>query len=249
MTPVELERWGRDYRRKLDHKITLDRIRREGAEWIRDHRAKWADLRRREEALSFKLLHDRVQRASREAAVGRKPFPLDLAQRWNAIHAEATGTTPANEVALLPLWRRHADDIARELRAEVSWVRTNGVNAYAVPTARRIECAPITSAFGYAGFLHEAGHCAHPCAPAHRRVTSDKELKKTVCPACELIAWRWAIAHARPTWTAPMHRCLALSLPSYRRYGTQAEQHEIDELTSGIGFRRAQLARLKGRTV
>ena len=247
MTKQELARWGADYKRKLDHKNTIEKIRRDGDAKIREIRKGFADLRRREEALSFKVLKDRVRWASEDAKAGRKAFPLQLATKWHLIHCEEAGVTPPDEVDLVPVWRQHAEETTRELGIAVEWVDIPGnVNAYAWPTLKRQECGPIRSSFGYASFRHEAGHNANPCKPTHRRVTTDE--KKTVCVRCELEAWRWAIAGARPRWTRGMHDCLAVSLPSYRQYATPEEVREIDGMASDLGFRYIQLEQL-GRTV
>jgi hypothetical protein len=175
---------------------------------------------------------------------GRKPFPVALAARWNRIHGEVTATTPSDEVALVPRWRAHVDAEARRLGVTIAWTAT-AMNAYAVASRKEIEISPIVSAFSYATARHELGHVARPCQPSHRRVTSDAALKKTVCVRCELAAWCWAQEDAQPGWTARMQECLAQSLPTYAEYATKAERQEIEELVSGIGFRRAQLARIR----
>ena len=244
MTPAQLERWARDYRRKLDHRIKLDQIRRDGSANVQQIREGWSGLRRKEEALSLRLLEDRVRWASADARQGRKGFPIELAQRWHDTRLELTNTTPPDEVALLPLWQRDIEQCARVLGVSIEWTATP-MNAYSFGRGKRIEISKIVTATSYAKARHELGHQARPCQPTHRPVTTDAKLKRSVCVACELGAWQWAIDGACPQWTRRMHDCFSRSLRSYHRYGTPSEQRAIDDMASGLGFRHAQLAQAR----
>jgi hypothetical protein len=241
MTAPELQRWGREYDRNLRHKIALQRIRDDG----RNFTATMAALRRREEQLSLRLLRDRVKWAHEDAARGRKAFPLDLAERWQAQQSEIAGVTRPDEVPFVAAWNKWAVDSARDLGVEILWTATPGVNAYAWQKLMRIEVAPIRSAASCATAGHEFGHCACPCQPSHIRVETDKELKRTCCPECEINAWRWAIEHIRPTWTRRMHDCLARSLATYRRYAADGSTiaRQMDEVISPMAYFNARQRR------
>ena len=224
--------------REINHQVRLETIRRDGAEAVAHIKAQQASTRRGEERLSMSLLDLQLENAR-----ARGEVPFDLLEKWHLMHVEATSTTPPDERAHLPLWQHEIARLARELQIEVSMAATPGANVYAWAGLKQIEIAPITSAFGYTSALHELGHCARPCDATHRRAAMAGG--KTCCVQCEMEAWRWSIAQAKPTWTKGMHRHLAPALSSYRRYGTVAEQSAIDDLVSDRGLFRAQLARLE----
>ena len=240
MTPAELQRWSVEYRRRLDHRIRMDNLRQDVAQLQEARTA----LRRKEEALGLLVLKGRVRRASAAAEWGGKGISVELAQAWSDTQIELAGTTPADEVALVPIWQRDVEQCARVLGVSIEWTATP-MNAYSFGLAKRIETSPIVSGTSYASARHELGHQARPCQPAHSRITTDVKLKRSVCVRCELSAWAWAVDGARPQWTRRMHNCLSRALRTYHRYGTASEQRAIDEMTSGIGFRSAQLAHRK----
>ena len=237
MTPQELNayKWKLELDSKIAHKKQLERIA--------DFKRSVAKLQRLQEDTSYWWLKHDVESARRNG----KTMSVALAQKWTLTQAEVHGVVFDAEAKWVPVWKQHADDLARQLGITVEWVPIVGnINAYASQRTKRIECSPVRSAYSYATFLHEAGHCVHQCEATHTRVAvEEKALNKTVCVRCELNAWGWAYAAAKPRWTDHMHACLTGALPSYRRYGTASEQREIDWLASGLGFKQIQLERAR----
>ena len=68
--------------------------------------------------------------------------------------------------------------------------------------------------------------------------------RDTLCVACEIDAWRFAIAAAQPTWTRAMHQRLAQSLETYVPYATPAEKIAIRDLEGKLGFCQSRQDRL-----
>jgi len=234
MTPAELDRWAANYSRNLDHRLKREKMKRETDDWIRNFRKTTADMRRKEEYFSKWW-------AERRFKTCRGPIPVDVARLVHQIRVEQDGIVLSADQPFIARWRTHVEAEARQLGVTIEWEpRCAGLNAYAWPTLKRAEFAPITSAGLYATALHEIGHVARPCEKTHTRVKTETG---TLCVQGEIDAWRWAIDRAQPTWTRPMHDRLAQALPSYRQYGTPSEQREIDELASGIGFHQIQLRR------
>lgn len=103
--------------------------------------------------------------------------------------------------------------------------------------ARVIVCPPLVSAFACATGLHELGHTQtqHLCRPPqHAPVTT--ATGSLICVPCEILSWRWAIAHVyRGEWTAEHQANLRQGLNSYRRWATPGEQRDIDALTLNTG--------------
>jgi hypothetical protein len=241
MTPAELDRWSRDYARKLDHRIALDKIKRDSDAWLANYRDKQAQLRRGEESLSKRVIEDRLRTARLKAQREGRGVPIDVARRAHDLRLEQSGVVLAADRPFIELWRRDVAAEARRLGVEIIWEpKCAGINAYAWPALKRVEGAPITSAGLYITMKHELGHNACPCEKSHTRSKTDDG---SCCVRCEIRAWQWSIDRAVPQFTAAMHARLARSLPTYRKYGTPNEQREIDDLVSGIGFRQAQLRR------
>jgi hypothetical protein len=246
MTPTD--KWAADYRRKLDHKIELWKIR-EAAE--ARQRAD-AALRRREEQVSVQcyqaISKSEGSLARMHAASGGKygrPRSVKAAAR------ELRRIREDDPNLIDPEARRYAAHVAKlaaQLGVTVVYVDSEGAwtNTHAWTKLKRIEIPVVRTAWRYASGLHELGHCANPCQPSHRRVATG-ERGKTVCVRCETSAWRWAQREAL-AWIADIHANMDAALASYATYGTAAEQREIAEMTSGLAFRQMQLHKLKGRT-
>ena len=219
-------------------------IRKESEQKIAAFRASYAELRRREEQGTLSWLNLRMKWAREDSRRGKGPVPLDLAQRWHDTQLEQSGTIYSQDAPLIPIWSAHADRLLREFQIECTWVpQAGGINAYAFASARRLEVPPITGAGSYGVFLHEVGHVCNPCEPQHRRVAA-KDGCGTVCIACELRAWSFAIEAAEPTWTLEMHRRLARSIGTYEVYATSEKKTAICDIASKLGFYRARQDRI-----
>lgn len=246
MTKAEIGAWGKRYAADLDHRVKLAMIRKNGDAKVQEIHELARKNRRGEEGLLLLLLQGRLADARRRARRGEAGIPVALAMEWNRVHAAQTGAISPVDAPFIDVWRRHVAEVESSHGILGIVAPTNGLNGYSWSKMKRAEYGPINSAFDYATWGHEVpGHVLHPCEPSHRRVTTDAKLKRSVCVACELIAWRAAIEAARPTWTRRMHDQLAVSLPTYREYATPAEQREIDLLVSDLGFRQTQLERIR----
>jgi hypothetical protein len=229
MSKSSVDRWFADYKRQLDHRVKLDAHRRQGDE----HAARRRETHRLEE----KVIIAAVRLKSK--LPGRTLEDLERFQRIARDGLVMPGTE--HDVAL---WRAHVDELIATHRIAATYDVLGAVNAYAVPGRRMIDISPICNVDNYVTAMHEVGHIAHGCSPSHRRT---KTANTDVCVQCELTAWRFAQANARPTWTKEMHACLRRALLTYRQYGTPAEQREIDRMVSNLGFCAVQLDCAKRR--
>jgi hypothetical protein len=233
--------WVKDRVRRIDHEIKLQQIRNDSEARQREITETFARRRRAEEELGLSFLEGDVAFAKK---MGRAQRLTDL-RRLHRVKLHRTATTPACDAEFIDLWRAHVDELALRYNVSIVWERrTLGANAYAWPSMSRIEAAPIIDASSYAVLLHELGHIAKPCEPTHTRVTTT--LNDSLCIACEVSAWHWAIDTVRPFWTRTMHQQMADALTTYSKYATDSERHEINEMVSPIGFRRVMLRRAIG---
>jgi hypothetical protein len=226
--------------REIDHEIRMEAIKRRSAEFA----ATLARNRRTEERVSNELLDLRLDtwRFKRQmwetytSKKGEPPPPLDmsLAKKLNRRVLESIDRGQDPQVQAL---RHHIAAICQELGVKSTFTVEYFGQGYAWASLKEIELPPINSAFAYATALHELGHCANPCAKSHVRVKTGDG--KTCCVACELAAWKWAIANAI-AWQKDMHESLTGGLSSYRKFGTPTEQAEIDATTSKMGLHRAR---------
>lgn len=231
------ERWMAAYRRRLDRDVAASKFRQD----LDAFRRRLAENRRGWERLSVDSARTAID-VRRRAGL---PVSLDLLlKRQRHVAADVVLDVDAPYVTL---WRSHVAELTQRMRVDLSYPVFAAANAYAWPGLKRIEAAPINGASAYATVLHEFGHVAQPCRPPHQRVDASEmpSSRDSVCVQCELLAWVWAIEHARPAWTRSMHGQLASALTTYRPYGTSAEQAEIDAMVSPIGFRSAQIRRAR----
>jgi hypothetical protein len=226
---------------RIDHEIRMQAIRRKSA----DFHEKLALERRTEERISNELLDLRFgtwrlnRRMWEYTSKKGEPFPqldLSLAKKLTRRVLESIDRGQDPQVQA---WRHHIAALCQELGVRPTYAVEYFGQGYAWASLKEIELPPINSAFTYGTGPHELGHTQHPCEKSHTRVTI--EAGRTCCVRCELLAWRWAIDHAI-RWDSDSHESLVCGLSSYRKYGTPAEQAEIDAMISPIGFRRAQLA-------
>jgi hypothetical protein len=229
--------------REIDHEIRMQAIKRRSAEFA----ATLARDRRAEERASNEVLDLRfdIWRTRRHiwdlyaAKEGEPPPRLDI-KLARDVNRRALESIDRGQDPQVHAYREHVVALCQKLSVKSTYAVTYFGQAYAWGTLKEVELRPINSEFSYAIALHELGHCARPCEKSHVRVTMGKH-KETCCVRCELAAWRWAIDHAI-RWDKDSHEALCHGLTSYRKYGTPAEQADIDAMTSKIGFRRAQLA-------
>ncbi len=214
------KRWIRDYLRKLDHRIKLEGIREKGREL--------ADLRRRnhrsEEKLTIAVARTCAKLQNRTLADLQRFHEIavsDVVLPWDRVR----GTGVA----------RHAAELLATHRITATYDVLGGVNGYANYVRRTIDTSPINNVSAYTTLVHEVGHVAVGCPPSHKRATVD-DTPKRVCVRCELEAWRFATQNARPHWTRAMHDHMRRALMSYRKYGTPAEQEEIDRFVSNLNY-------------
>jgi hypothetical protein len=234
---IRVKWWHNDFKADLDSRLRRDALIRD-LDKIDEAATR---LRRAEEALT--IAHtESMMKIHRGPLLGQGRTPVSLARRFHRIRTERADGPE------IPELRAQIDRWTRELGIHVRWTATPAVNAYAWQRTSEIEIAPIRSEAAFATAAHEIGHVACPCEPDHVRVPRKTRLG-TVCVACELAAWYWAIPAVERTphqWTREMHTNLADALPSYRDYATAPQQREIDELVSDLGFRRIQLHRRTG---
>lgn len=210
--------------REIKHQIRLDRIRADGAKLKEVRR----QTRRLQEAITFKVLRLRQLGGS-----------ITVEDRQQLLDAAATGVVRPGTQAEVERYRRHTAALAAGLGVHVEYVDAiRCLNGYAWPRLKVIEVTPIATPRDYATVLHELGHVARPCEPTHHRA------KGQPCLVCELSAWRWAMQAAQPAWTRAMHAQLKQSLPTYKRYGTQGQQREIDALCA-LGCEQERQRRLR----
>jgi hypothetical protein len=215
----------------------LDKVRTEMAQLRETERR----LRRAEEALAVQLRHTRWSNRKYDARRTGAPIPLTEYFRRHRFLLETKGIVLPDLERTVARWRRDIEAKVAALRISLSWDATPATNAYAWPTLKRIEVAPIIGPETYAVVLHEVGHVAQPCQPSHQRVVVDK--LTSYCVRCEIGAWQWAQREA-VDWQRPMHDVLVESVASYRKHGTPAEQTEIDQFCTGLAFRTVQVARV-----
>lgn len=225
--------WHRAYRGRLDIEMKAWRHERT----LREIDANAAANRRLEEDATLAWLESDfvLERLARRRG---KPVDLDLVRRREEL-LMASGKID-NPDPMVGAYQRHVDALIRQHRIVSSWDALP-VNAYAWSTSHEIEAPPIRTAVGYLTVLHEIGHVLHPCAPTHVRVTS--ETGKRCCVRCEFSAWQYAVETAL-RFDREMHREAVRSLLTYRRFGTPAEQQEMDTWTGTRGY-----SRLKDRHV
>jgi hypothetical protein len=223
---------------QIDHEIRLAEIKRKSAE----NRRRLAENRRQEERVSNAVLDLSVAtwrlKGSIAAAKGEAPPPLDLTLAKDMTRRVGE-SIPRDTDPEVIRYRRHIAALCQELGVKPKFVVEFFRQGYAWSSLKEIELPPINGRFSYAIGMHEAAHCACPCEKSHVRVKTENG--ETVCVKCELAAWKWAIAHA-VAWEKDMHEAMVGGLSSYRKFGTPAEQAEIDAMISPLGFRRAQLA-------
>ena len=222
--------WLEDFNADLDEHVRREALLRQFDE-IDEVTSR---TRRLEEALTISSTEGSMQ-MYRGPLLGKGRTPLDLARRFHRIRTERPGDPE------IPDLRAQVDQWARELDIEIRWT-AKPVNGYAWRRTKEIEIAPIRSEAAFATAAHEIGHVACPCESDHVRVPR-KTWLGTVCVACELAAWHWAMARS-PRWTWEMHADMADALPSYRDYGSAEHQAEIDRLTSRLGFHEIRLQRV-----
>jgi hypothetical protein len=206
---------------QIDGEVKVQAIRREGAARIEQIKRDAAAVRRREEQLTVEDVEGAMRIYSGPSLAGRGKTPIKVAQKFHRINTERSG-------APLEPYHGHVIALATARQIEIRWTAIPGTNAYAFRD-RAIEIPPVRSEFSYAVALHELAHVERPCQPHHRRVAR-KAGGGTVCVQCEITAWEHATELARPAWTAAMHHGLIESLPTYRSFGTLAEQQTIDRM-------------------
>jgi hypothetical protein len=233
----KVDQWLVRYRRDQDHRLKLERMRAETDAVIAKWKASSTRLRRAEEASHVRAIKLRY---STSLAIGK--LSLAMAEAYHDVVVEESCIVMAEDKPFLDAWRADAAAHARRLGVEIVWAPDCIRQGYAWSASKRIEVRPITSAGLYVVVLHELGHCAEPCRADHE--PKKKDDGGVACASCELAAWRWAIRHAKPTWTRAMHQRLITALRTYRRYGTFGEQREVDELASDMGFYQTLMTRL-----
>jgi hypothetical protein len=222
--------------RQIDHEIAMKRIREDSAKWQRT----LAETRRLEERVRLQLRQFDWQNAKFWRRTDGRPVPMTLLEQQQRHVIETHGIVLPSEEHQVERYRRHIADLARLHGIAISWDAAY-INGYAWSRLKKIECAPIVSAWGYATVLHEIGHVAHPCEPSHTKV---KAGEKTYCVACEVRAWRAASAWAL-AWTEEMHCNMREALASYRKFATDAERAVIDAMSSRMGFHSIRQERAK----
>jgi hypothetical protein len=242
VTKTQLDRWAADYRRKLDHKVRIATIQRESAARIVKMRADDARVRRQREQLSVACI---VSIYASETALAKfhrdtngrigRPRTVQWAEKeLRRLREDDPHVTDPKAGD----YRRHVRELCAKGGIEAVFVASIGawVNGYAWRGLKRIEVPVIRSAWNYASALHELGHVFDP---------ADVGLPRTPARVrAEIFGWTWAIGTAL-VWDRDMHANMADALPSYRPYGTLAQQAQIDDMTSGLGYRQAQLDRLR----
>jgi hypothetical protein len=218
-------------RRQIDAEVRADATKRQ----LADLEAARTRLRRAEERATVADLECAMSIYRGPILRGTGRMPVDVARRWLRVRVEPG----APEV---PEFRADIDRLAAKLSAKARYDVSVPVNAYAWQALREVELQRPVSEEALATDGHELGHIANPCLPTHRRVARSSSTG-SLCVACELAAWRWAARHLC-RWTWPMHIQMASSLSTYKPYGTEDEQQEIDTLCSRLGFYELRLIRV-----
>jgi hypothetical protein len=206
-------------RRRIDHEIRLEKIRRQAEQ-----------RRRAEEASSVETVEWLMKRWRGR---GGGAMRVDIAEHWLRMHVEASGP---------PLEPYHSlfCNYVRARGRVVRWTSTAGVNAYFLPGDGSIELWPIRRQRSAAVAWHEEAHAQAPCRtqqPAHVRV------KNVGCVRCEISAWDLAAQIALPEFTPDMHDEMKMCIRTYKKHGTPDEQREIDRMCTPEWFKNAQRKR------
>jgi hypothetical protein len=157
----------------------------------------------------------------------------DKARFWKATRTPSgmTGTVTAQALSdhitltgppglHADIWRCHVETLATELGVTVYYAQSRLSGAAAWSAAHAVYVQSPETLEGYLSGLHELGHCA--TREAAKRCRSIDRFANTpdqhrVSPLSELLAWDWARAHAKPTWTTEMachaRRCLQTYVP------------------------------------
>lgn len=200
-----------------------------------------------EQLLDAQLHLYRVLVHAHRSAPERRPLPapaIDVALHRRRLARDRArqpdSTIDKLRERVLTLARHHGIEVREVVETVFAGL------SVATPTRRFIEVPRMRSAAAIAVALHEIGHVAHPCVPAHgphpRRAPDPHR-----CIPCELQAWRagWGWALAMDVFTQAhadaMFAQQRIALGTYAVGGTAAEQDAIAAATSERTWLRLRL--------